>query len=316
MTQIVLKANAQRTVHDVTSFVDHLQNRAENIVDEELLTVLTAAQDIAGSSAVNKAAAYSFVTASVLRDLERVTVSGDHKIQLLQLRDSNQLLRNESSRFQVQLTQELAHRDQRIQELETEKSVLEYKNQSLIKTVELLTSELERCNRTLHESQENYVSLCFQSLQLKGDVDACCDTIIASIDSRIGFVPSTVVKAVVALKELKPPGEPSQEVLRKYEKKRVRQPKDKVSNKNFQQQYINDDLGSMSVGSNSVFLDLRMTPIDVVPPKIDEAPVFQRSAEEEADIQNIGDISGVSHSFPDSATLAATIGDPNNSNIR
>lgn len=135
--------------------------------------------------------------------MERVTVSGDHKIQLSQLRDSNQLLRNESSRFQVQLTQELAHRDQRIQELETEKSVLEYKNQSLIKTVELLTSELERCNRTLHESQENYVNLCFQSLQLKGDVDACCDTIIASIDSRIGFVPSTVVKAVVALKELK-----------------------------------------------------------------------------------------------------------------
>lgn len=54
MTQIVLKANAQRTVHDVTSFVDHLQNRAENIVNDELLTVLTAAQDIAGSSAVNK----------------------------------------------------------------------------------------------------------------------------------------------------------------------------------------------------------------------------------------------------------------------
>lgn len=139
----------------------------------------------------------------LLKELERVTVTGDHKIQLSVLRDSNQTLRNESSRIQAQLSEDLARRDQRIKDLETEKSILEYKNASLLKTVELLSSELERCTRTLSESQQNYVNLCLQSLQLKGEVDDSCDKVVESISSRIGFVPNNVMKAVIHLKGLK-----------------------------------------------------------------------------------------------------------------
>lgn len=124
-------------------------------------------------------------------------------MQLSMLRDSNQNLRNESSRVQAQLSEELARKEQRIQELEADKAVLEYKNASLLKTVDLLSSELERSTRTLSESQQNYVNLCLQSLRLKGEVDEQCDNIVENISSRIGFVPNNVLKAVMKLKDLK-----------------------------------------------------------------------------------------------------------------
>lgn len=197
------------------------------MVDEELSAVLLAIEKLSGSVTINRSvccliihgfvqlliercvvldrrtAAYSQVSSLLLRDLERVCVSGDHKVQLSMLRDSNQNLRNESSKVQAQLSEELARKEQRIQELEADKAVLEYKNASLLKTVDLLSSELERSTRTLSESQQNYVNLCLQSLRLKGDVDEQCANIVENISSRIGFVPNNVMKAVMKLKDLK-----------------------------------------------------------------------------------------------------------------
>jgi hypothetical protein len=226
IAQILLKGGAARTVHDLTSFSGHLQGRAEQMVDEELSAVLLAIEKLSGSVTINRSvcycifpcvcaavercdvivrrtAAYSQVSSLLLRDLERVCVSGDHKVQLNMLRDNNQNLRNESSKVQAQLSEELARKEQRIQELEADKAVLEYKNASLLKTVDLLSSELERSTRTLSESQQNYVNLCLQSLRLKGDVDEQCANIVDNISSRIGFVPNNVMKAVMKLKDLK-----------------------------------------------------------------------------------------------------------------
>ncbi len=62
MAQIVLKANAQRTVHDVTSFSGHLQGRAEQMVNEEISNVMNAAMEVTGSQTGNKyVQSYSFV---------------------------------------------------------------------------------------------------------------------------------------------------------------------------------------------------------------------------------------------------------------
>eukprot|EP01033_Poteriospumella_lacustris_P001221 gene1222-887_t len=225
IAQILLKGGAARTVHDLTSFSGHLQGRAEQMVDEELSAVLLAIEKLSGSVTINRTAAYSQVSSLLLRDLERVCVSGDHKVQLNMLRDNNQNLRNESSKVQAQLSEELARKEQRIQELEADKAVLEYKNASLLKTVDLLSSELERSTRTLSESQQNYVNLCLQSLRLKGDVDEQCANIVDNISSRIGFVPNNVMKAVMKLKDLKPPGNPTSDAVRRFRKDKQRKSK-------------------------------------------------------------------------------------------
>lgn len=105
--------------------------------------------------------------------------------------------------MQSQLSEEIARKDQIIQALETEKSVLEYKNSSLLRTVELLSSELERCTRTMSQTQQNNVELCMQSLDFKAEVDHLSGKILDSISARIGFVPGSVQKAIDRIMEMR-----------------------------------------------------------------------------------------------------------------
>jgi predicted RNase H-like nuclease (RuvC/YqgF family) len=101
------------------------------------------------------------------------------------------------------LTEEIAQKEQQIKSLQIEKKLLEYKNSSLLRTVELLSSELERCNRSLADIHQNNVEIRMQALDYKAEIDHCAEKILESITGRIGFIPSTVQKAIDRLRQMK-----------------------------------------------------------------------------------------------------------------
>lgn len=54
MMQIILKANAARTVHDVSSFSQHLYTRADQAVHEEIVNIMAKAAEVHGSSSQDR----------------------------------------------------------------------------------------------------------------------------------------------------------------------------------------------------------------------------------------------------------------------
>lgn len=176
--------------------------------------------------------AYTQLSANVLRDLERVAVFSDHKQAISNIRDNNQSLRNEAARNQAQLTEDLGRKSQALQMLEAEKTQLEYKNNSLIRAVELLNKELEKATRSLSEIHQKNVELCMQGLDFKAEVEHGAAKILESIKARVGFVPTTVQKQVARLHEVKPPGDPSYDHIRSLQRKQASQRRRSSSNSN------------------------------------------------------------------------------------
>lgn len=147
--------------------------------------------------------AYAQLSRSLLSDLEHAILGNDFRQQISNLRDNNQSLKTEAVRIQTNMNEFLARKDQVILSLESEKEVLEFKNKSLLKAVDMLNVELEKSTRRVAEMNEKNIEICMQGIAYKNEVDVGCDKILNSIQARVGFVPSTVHKQVCNLKILK-----------------------------------------------------------------------------------------------------------------
>jgi hypothetical protein len=87
--------------------------------------------------------------------------------------------------------------------LEADKVALDNKNKTLKRAVELLHKELEKTSTSLLETQQKAVELRMQGWDYKGEVDRRCQKVVASVQSRMGFVPSGIHKQISQLQVLK-----------------------------------------------------------------------------------------------------------------
>jgi hypothetical protein len=105
--------------------------------------------------------------------------------------------------LRADLTRRLARNEQTILVLQAERAHTEFKNKSLVRTVELLSTELESCSSNLTDQQQRGVLMQIQGLDYKGEVDRACGKIVQSVTARLGFVPASILQQVTQLKALK-----------------------------------------------------------------------------------------------------------------
>lgn len=112
-------------------------------------------------------------------------------------------LKNENLRLQQETATTIARKDQFIEQLSSEKLILEYKNASLITAVELLERELKKTRLALSDSQQEYITLTMQYTDFKGEVDTQIGKVEEAVKSKMGFIPKNILKSVNKVKKLK-----------------------------------------------------------------------------------------------------------------
>jgi chromosome segregation ATPase len=101
------------------------------------------------------------------------------------------------------LNETLAKKDQVIDNLQAEKAILEYKNNSLITAIELLEKELRKSKMAVSDCQRENLQLSMKTYQYKGAVEKCADKIQSAVTSRVGFLPRKIQKHYNKIKSLK-----------------------------------------------------------------------------------------------------------------
>jgi hypothetical protein len=146
---------------------------------------------------------YTHFSAKLIKDFENSTLYHPDRFKLNEIKESNIILKDELTRLQSQSSESSARKDQTIETLTSEKSVLEFKNSSLLTALELLQTELLKITRSLNNAHQENVRLCMQSYQYKAEVDRSSEIIAECVKSRVGFVPRRVLLQIRRIKSMK-----------------------------------------------------------------------------------------------------------------
>lgn len=123
---------------------------------------------------------------------------------------------SESKKIQDSLTAQLAQREQDISNLMKEKSTLE---SALWKAVSHDESAKNRLNATvkkMHEVEQAYVELHLRGLDLKSEVERRISKIEKDINTRLGFIPTSIQNQFSLIRLLKDPGHPKYDEFRAF----------------------------------------------------------------------------------------------------
>lgn len=190
---ILLKSSASRTFHDFNTIQNHIQARAVAAVEEQLQAITFRLSQLRGSSAEHRLTAFAQLLSALTHDVETAVFNVDRRA-VTHLRNDQIAARVEAEQQLKDFNERLARRDQTILALQAEHTNLDFKNKSLIRTVELLSKELEKCNSNLTDVHQRSVELRMQALDFKAEVDKRAQRVQQSVQARVGFVPKTIQK--------------------------------------------------------------------------------------------------------------------------
>lgn len=127
----------------------------------------------------------------------------EEKANLYSATTEQKLVKEESVRIHSKLTKEISEQKLLIDELNAKIADLDAANQLLTRTHTAIQRELEIASRNQTQTSQFCVELRMQGLDFKAEVDRRAEKIIASVQSRLGFVPSCIQKDVTQLRVLK-----------------------------------------------------------------------------------------------------------------
>ncbi len=198
---ILLKSNASRTFHDFSMLQGHVQSRAVSAVEEDLNHLSEKLLALRGPSPNHRVTVFAQLFASLTNELEAAVFNVDRR-SVYGLKNDHLAAKAVHDQQQTEYLEKLAKKDQIIQSLQAEQSSMDFKNKSLVRTVELLSKELEKCNGSLSNVHQRSVELRIQAIDFKAEVDKRAERILQSIQARVGFVPGTIQKHVTQLTQL------------------------------------------------------------------------------------------------------------------
>lgn len=143
--------------------------------------------------------AYAQLATNLLNDLQDATVEGDLYKKLSILKADNQYLKQEAVRLHTSLSDELAKKEQLLETLQAEKSIMECKNKSLLTAIDLLEKDLEKSRRITSDLSHTNVELCMQCCHLNGEVHRKAKAVMQAVQTRLGFVPRNIKKQISSL---------------------------------------------------------------------------------------------------------------------
>ena len=207
MKTLIIRAHAQRTSHDGADVVAHAHGRAADLIKAELHEIQVGLDKIQGPAVQNKYTAISTMFVRLNHELEGAVLTDEH-LKRKHMSYEEQRRQQERERQLDAHLQDLATKDQRLNQLERDLALQVGSNEGLARTNEALSKELEKLNRNQLTANQNAVELRMQGLDFKARVENRLNRVLHSIQTRLGFVPAGITKEVHTLNALKAPGDP------------------------------------------------------------------------------------------------------------
>lgn len=210
---LLLRVHSAKMSHDPANVNIHVYKRAKEAIEEELSRIIVKLHNYQGVNPLHRVAAYSQLSTEIMTELESTVFNEDNNL-IYDIKSENRLRQIESSRTHSMLTQELAVKEQTIQSLAADKVELDNSNKELTRLNESLQRELDRAIRNQAQTNQMAVEVRMQGLDYKAEVNRHCKRVIASIQSRMGFIPAGIQKEILYLQVLKAPGDPKYDDVR------------------------------------------------------------------------------------------------------
>lgn len=202
LTALLLRSQATKTAHDSAAVRDHAYQRAHEVVDDELARIITKLVGMQGPSPMHRVVALSQLSTSVAKDIEKAIFTDD-RAYLANFANEQRVRREEAAATHAAFAHELATKEQTLAAVSSDKAELEKASLALSRKCQALEKELEKAMRNQAQTHQNAVELRMQGLDFKARVDNRCARILASIQSRMGFIPAGIQKQILYLKVLK-----------------------------------------------------------------------------------------------------------------
>lgn len=210
LMRMLLKTQSMQSVHSSTINSRQLEKQAEGYIHNELKSFVEKLETFPdkNDSENNMMTAYALLSSNILSDIDQQLTRSRLK-EVAELKEMNQVIKQDHEIMQNSYTLMIAEREQEIEQLQTQMKILEFKNNSLINVVETLNKELQKSTRSVVDLQQKNVEMCLQCAEYKADVDRCNEKITKCIHSKIGYIPTTVLRYIVYIRQLKSPGDPA-----------------------------------------------------------------------------------------------------------
>jgi len=172
MMEILLKYRSVNTYHDTNVLNSFYHTGAISTINHDLLNIYNKLNNIdmninnndsLNNSLNNKLTSYSQLCVTLIHDIEDILLHSTTKDDYTNIKMNYNDMKQQFSKSIETYNEKLAKKDQEILSLVNQMKTLEYKNQSLVKTVELLKREMEKYTINLNDSYQKvrYVNNLF-----------------------------------------------------------------------------------------------------------------------------------------------------------
>ena len=223
MMTLLLKSQLAKTSHDPVAVGSQMRERATELVEKELSSLIHNLVKVQGPSGMHKNHALGQLCIKLTNELQREIFTDERAVQ-----------RQKALAASIRLDeQEKAHadahsvsmaKDQEIVQLKLDLKNANYELERVSRSNQVMEIELESLARAREQFNESAVELRMQGLDFKARVDNRSARVLHAISTRMGFVPEVITKEINVLKSLKAPGDPEyNKMLEKvYTKKSLR----------------------------------------------------------------------------------------------
>lgn len=176
--EILLKYRSVNTYHDTNVLNSFYHTGAISTINHDLLNIYNKLNNIdmninnndsLNNSLNNKLTSYSQLCVTLIHDIEDILLHTTTKDDYTNIKMNYNDMKQQYSKSIESYNEKLAKKDQEILSLLNQMKTLEYKNQSLVKTVELLKREMEKYTINLNDSYQkvrnvnNFFNCCHVS---------------------------------------------------------------------------------------------------------------------------------------------------------
>jgi hypothetical protein len=130
--------------------------------------------------------AYSQLHSILIQQIEYLISNGDKNL-LNQYKEKEIYTREESEKMQINLTKEIAKKEQKIIQLENKNTDLSTLNKTLVRKNEILNKEIGKISLSLDTVLQESVEIRLQSLDFKSEIDRRAFRVLKSVHSKLGF---------------------------------------------------------------------------------------------------------------------------------
>ena len=155
---VLFRYHASQMSHDMSSVMDHVVDRAREVTEEDLQTLIGKLGKRQGTHTINKATAYAQMCRQLVADVD-TAVFDQNKQRVDTLQQEKVLLQSESMRVHNLLGRDLALKEQELSRALAEKQELEARLKTLARSNESMKNELEKTLRDQAQTHQLAVEL-------------------------------------------------------------------------------------------------------------------------------------------------------------